>query len=159
MFFLVIFVFLSLLKTDCVIAKDCIFCNLEIVESQSVFEGEYLRILVDYAPRVKGHLLIFPKRHIVKAHEMSREEWEEFSIMIPKAVKFFSEYLNTDQYIVLEKNGPNAFQDIPHVHFHLFPVTNQRWAQIFDIEPKQLSLEDLKNEIETFRSYFLDLCK
>jgi diadenosine tetraphosphate (Ap4A) HIT family hydrolase len=138
-------------------AKSCIFCHPEILERQSVFEGEYFRVLPDSEPRVRGHLLVIPKRHIMKAHELSQEEWAEFSLVIPKAVKVFSEFLNTDQYIILEKNGPNAFQHIPHVHFHLFPIHSEAWSEIFDIVPDPLTPNELEKEVDLFRHHFLSI--
>ncbi|NGX27069.1 MAG: putative HIT-like protein [Chlamydiae bacterium] len=141
-------------KVDYANAGSCMFCKHEVIVDQSVFESDYFSVILDIEPRVKGHLLVVPKRHIIKAHELSKEEWEELSVVIPRIVKIFSEFLNTDQYIILEKNGPNAFQQVPHVHFHLFPVHSQTWAEIFDIVPKQLSREEIEKEINVFRSYF-----
>lgn len=145
---------LSFFNIDKFEAKPCAFCRQEIIEKQAVFQSNYFSVLVDYAPRVKGHLLVIPQRHLAKAHELSKEEWAELSFIISKAVEVFSEILHTDQYIILEKNGPQAFQDVPHVHFHLFPVTTQTWAEIFDIVPKQLSREELEEEVALFRLYF-----
>lgn len=133
----------------------CVFCNPRILETQSVFESEHFRVLVDYEPLVKGHLLVIPKRHMVKAHEMLSEEWKDLSTVMPKVIRVFSEYLDTDNYIILEKNGRDAFQDIPHVHFHLFPVTSQKWSQIFSIlSRKQLRNSALEKEVSLFRNYF-----
>ncbi|MFZ0565974.1 MAG: HIT family protein [Chlamydiales bacterium] len=145
---------LILFNIDVADAKPCAFCRQEIIENQCVFQGEYLSILVDYAPKVKGHLLVIPKRHLVKAHELSKEEWTELSIILPKVVQAFSAVLDTDQYIILEKNGFRAFQDVPHVHFHLLLVTSQTWAEIFGTIPKQLSREELERETALFRLYF-----
>ncbi len=153
--FLTAFSIFAFFKLDCAQANSCAFCNSEIIESQAAFKSKYFTVAVDYAPRVPGHLLVIPKRHIMKAHELSSEEWEELSLIIPKVVQIFSEYLHTDEYIILEKNGPGAFQTVPHVHFHLFPVRNQKWPEIFDIVPDRLSAEELENEINRFRSYFL----
>lgn len=69
-------------------------------------------------------------------------------------MEVFTRVLHTDQYIILEKNGPDAFQDVPHVHFHLLPVTTQKWTEIFITDPKQLSKEELEEEIALFRLYF-----
>jgi histidine triad (HIT) family protein len=134
-------------------AKPCVFCKEEI-KNQTVLQCEHFNVLVDYEPRVKGHLLVIPKRHLAKAHELSKEEWAELSIIIPKAVEVFSKVLHTDQYIIVEKNGPRAFQDIPHVHFHLFPVTSQKWSEIFDIVPRRLSKKEYDEEFALFRSSF-----
>lgn len=147
------FVF-SFFMIDKAYAKTCTFCRPEIIEEQWVLKGKYFNVVLDYEPRVRGHLLVISKRHVSKAHELCKEEWEELNVIIPRVVRVFSEFLHTDEYIILEKNGPKAFQQVPHVHFHLFPVTTQSWSEIFDIVPKQLSREVLEEEIALFRSYF-----
>jgi len=76
------------------------------------------------------------------------------SDIIPKTTEVFSEFLGTSDYIILEKNGRNAFQEVPHVHFHLFPVHSEAWSDIFDIVPDQLSQEDLEQQVVLFRGYF-----
>ena len=138
-------------------AKECIFCKTEVIENQSVFEGEYFSILLDSAPRVPGHLLVIPKRHVLKAHELSQNEWAEMPGLISKAVNFFSEFLRTDNYVILEKNGCKAFQQVPHIHFHLFPVHSEDWADIFDIVPDPLGQEDLEQQTFLFRKYFNEI--
>lgn len=151
-----LFLFASVNKNLLADIDICPFCNPKVLKSQVVFETNSLRVLVDYAPVLKGHLLVIPKRHIVKAHEMIKEEWEELSIVIPKIVDVFSEHLEATDYIILEKNGPRAFQDIPHVHFHLLPVGTQTWSDIFNIiARRQLKGLALEKEVLTFQGYFL----
>jgi diadenosine tetraphosphate (Ap4A) HIT family hydrolase len=146
---------LFLVNVSLSIYATCPFCDPEVIETQVAFESESLRIFVDYAPRVKGHLLIVPKRHVVKAHDLSKQEWEEVALLIPQIVKIFKKYLNTDQYMILEKNGPKAYQHVPHVHFHLLPIQSQSWREIFDKVPPILPEEECKYEVSTFRNYFL----
>jgi histidine triad (HIT) family protein len=135
-------------------AKTCIFCTSEIIENQSVLECQFFNVLLDYMPRAPGHLLVIPKRHVVKAHELSKDEWAELGNIIPKITKVFSEFLEADDYIILEKNGPNAFQHVPHVHFHLLPVHSETWSSIFDIIPDKLTQEALEKQVKSFRGYF-----
>lgn len=132
------------------------FCKPHIIETQEIFETKSLRVLVDYAPRIKGHLLVIPKRHVVSAHELSKEEWGELGEVIPKIVAVFEKALNTNQYMIFEKNGPLAYQEIPHVHFHLMPVTEAgSWEFIFkNYAPPKLSKEQLQQEVEYFKKYF-----
>ncbi len=135
-------------------SKSCPFCSKEVIEESSVYESESFHVLLDHEPRVPGHLLVTPKRHVAKAHELSSQEWSELSDLIPKIVAVFKIALDIDDYIILEKNGRNAFQQIPHVHFHLFPIHSQTWLEIFDIVPKRLAQGELERQIELFRSYF-----
>jgi len=132
-----------------------VFCTQNIVQEQSVFEGRYFYVLLDHEPRVPGHLLVIPKRHVAKAHDLSQNEWSELSDLLPKIVAVFCEFLETEDYILLEKNGQQAFQQIPHVHFHLFPVHKESWSEIFDIVPAKLNREDLAYQILVFRNYFI----
>ncbi len=135
-------------------AKTCEFCIPEIIKNQKVFESQYFNVLLDYEPRVPGHLLVIPKRHIFKAHELSQGEWSELGDIIPKITNVCSEFLGTSDYIILEKNGFNAFQQVPHVHFHFFPVHSEAWSDIFDIVPDPLCQEDLERQVVLFRGYF-----
>ena len=146
---IVIFGFFSLVD-----AKPCTFCKEEVMQNESVFQSEYFTVLVSFEPVMKGHLLVIPKRHVVKAHELCKEEWADLAAIIPKVVEVFSERLHTDQYIILERNGPRAYQDVPHVHFHLLPMLPEMPTEVFRILVKRLSREELEDEVAQFRSYF-----
>lgn len=136
-------------------ADSCPFCSQKVIDNQLVFESENLYVLVDYKPRVKGHLLVVPKRHVVKAHELNGSEWSELGEITSKIFTVFEASLKTDQYMVLEKNGPRAYQEIPHVHFHFIPVHNQYWWEIFNFfSPRQLNAKELQDEVNLFRRYF-----
>lgn len=145
---------------------SCHFCNLSILEKQIAFENQYLIVIYDRAPISKGHLLIIPKRHIVKAHELSQEEWGEFENTLPQIVSMFQTILNTHQYLILERNGPYARQTVPHVHFHVIPIPSQKcgdnikfalFSKVFDIVPAKLNDEELNEEVVFFRNCFNDL--
>ena len=141
----------------------CSFCDPKVITNQSVYENELFYVLVDYAPVVNGHLLVIPKRHIMKAHEMTKEEWSGLSDVIPKTVRVFQQAYNTDQYLILEKNGPFAGQTVPHVHFHLLPMSTNKisdaakatlFAKIFNQMPTKLSPEETRLEVERLKKYF-----
>ena len=144
-------------------APPCAFCNPTVIAKQCVFEDRYFRILTDNQPIVKGHLLLVPKRHMVKAHELSPEEWKEFSTLVPKVVKVFQKTFSSDQYFILEKNGPHAGQSVPHVHFHLIPMSSEKLAEQvivtilakgYDITPGKLDDEHLKMDVAEFSKCF-----
>lgn len=124
LFICLIFLFCSTSLTSCP------FCDQNVIHDQAVFESEYFNIFLDHAPLVSGHLLIIPKRHVERADELLVEEWQEFSTLFPKAVEVFKQTLNTDRYLVLQKNGC-SFQSQPHIHFHLIPVCSETWKDIF----------------------------
>jgi diadenosine tetraphosphate (Ap4A) HIT family hydrolase len=120
-------------------------------------------VLQDRAPIAKGHLLIIPKRHVARAHELFQDEWKELTDTLPRVVTIFQKAFNTDQYLILEKNGPYAGQTVFHVHFHVIPIPSYKdedvikftlFSKIFDIKPYRLDDEELKEEVTSLRHYF-----
>lgn len=156
-------VILSFLAKTSLLESQCPFCTPRILDAQTVLETENMRVLIDYAPCVKGHLLVIPKRHIVKAHEMTKDEWQELSELTPKIVKVFQKKFNTDQYLIIEKNGPLAGQSVPHVHFHFIPIPTEKMSEvakitlftkIFNIVPQKLTADEINQEVKSFRDTF-----
>lgn len=144
----------------------CPFCNAGVIDKQLVFENQHLMVLHDNAPIIKGHLLIIPKRHVAKAHELSPEEWAQFAKTLPQVVNVFREALNTDQYLLLEKNGPYAGQTVSHAHFHAIPIPCHTiedsvkitlFSKMFNVAPSKLKDEELKEEVAFFRQCFTSL--
>lgn len=119
--------------------NGCPFCHPEVIAKQRVLEGQFFNVLLDLGPRVFGHLLVTPKRHVLKAQELSKDEWAELGEITGKIARVFSEFLETERYVILEKNGCDAFQEVPHIHFHFFPVHAESWSDIFDIVPDRLT--------------------
>ena len=157
-----ILILCSFLSVSFAETPSCPFCNPGIIEKQNVFEDQYFRVLTDSAPVIKGHLLVVPKRHITKAHELLSEEWAELATIIPKIVKVFQHSFDTDQYLILEKNGPVAGQSVPHIHFHLIPVQSPAsadqintvlLAKVFQVRPKKLSEKEIELDVAEFRQW------
>lgn len=134
---------------------NCVLCDHQVLAEAAVYENELYYILVDRFPRTRGHLLVVPKRHVPKADSLSREEWAGLADIIPLIVKVFNALLETDQYAILEKNGAKI-QEIPHVHFHLFPIKDYTVKQILNAGPQNISDAEFYSEIELFRQCFRD---
>lgn len=137
-----------------VYGESCVYCDPKVIARQSVFEGRYFTILLDHAPYVPGHLLLVPKRHLLRADELSSEEWQELSVMTPKIAAVFKRNLATDKYLLLQKNG--AFQSEPHIHFHFLPVHSESWKQVFNgaLSVKKMDPDTLNENVNRFRVYF-----
>ncbi len=100
---------------------DCIFCKIISGEIKSKFlkETEYSASFLDAFPLASGHVLVIPKNHHQKIQDMSiQENTDLFSLvheMMPNVDKI------TGSTLVAIHNGKDAGQEIPHVHVHLVP--------------------------------------
>ena len=47
------------------IKDDCIFCKLAggVIPTNSIYEDDKFKVILDMSPATKGHALILPKEH------------------------------------------------------------------------------------------------
>ncbi len=99
----------------------CAFCNEEVLRGQTFFEGKGARALVDYKPAVDGHVLIIPDRHVERFEQLNPEEIAEMGEIIKKVDAAVKKIYGNTGSLLLQKNGREAGQSVPHVHFHYLP--------------------------------------
>jgi len=93
--------------------EDCPFCKKEnLVEERNY---SYIINNANPYPNTEKHILITPKRHIRSWKELTKEELNEFQILINK-------YLEQD-YIVLWRQykwkNSKSWASVYHLHIHL----------------------------------------
>lgn len=103
------------------ISTDCTFCLEEVIDRQLFYRGNDILGLVTHKPAMQGHVLILPARHVERFEEMSPLELVEIGEAIKKIDAAVRRLYGTTGYILIQKNGREAGQSIPHVHFHYLP--------------------------------------
>ena len=104
------------------IYKDhtCPFCNLN--KKLIIKENYYAILTIARAPYIKDHLLVFPKRHVIKLHNLRYKE----QVGIGKLILFGMNHLHKiyPGVEVSYKEGDDlisAGKSINHMHVHLVP--------------------------------------
>ena len=103
---------------------DCIFCKIISGKIKSKFlkETDYSVSFLDAFPLAAGHVLVVPKKHHEKIQDLTiQENIDLFSLVyeiMPNVDKI------TGSTLVAIHNGKDAGQEIPHVHVHLVPRSN-----------------------------------
>ncbi|AFS83009.1 HIT family protein [Candidatus Nitrosopumilus sediminis] len=103
---------------------DCIFCKIVSGEIKSKFlkETEYSVSFLDAFPLAAGHVLVIPKKHHQKIQDMSTQENADLFSLVHKIISNVDKI--TGSTLVAIHNGKDAGQEIPHVHVHLVPRSN-----------------------------------
>uniref|UniRef100_A0A6B2LQY8 HIT domain-containing protein n=1 Tax=Arcella intermedia TaxID=1963864 RepID=A0A6B2LQY8_9EUKA len=79
---------------------------------------------MDINPLSPGHILVIPKTHAEKMHELPDANLTEILPLCKKIVNALHEQgLN---YNILQNNGKLAHQAVDHVHFHIIPRRNTK---------------------------------
>lgn len=99
----------------------CAFCDPVILERQKFYEDDLVIALYTHKPIFPGHCLIIPKKHVERFEALSAEEFAQIAAVIQKVDKVVSPIFGTSAYLLLQKNGKEVGQSVPHVHFHYIP--------------------------------------
>lgn len=102
---------------------DCIFCKIANGEipSNTVYEDEDFRAILDMGPAAKGHTLLLPKEHADNLFELP-EDLASKALVTAKAVgKKIKEKLGADGLNIVQNNGEIAGQTVMHFHIHIIP--------------------------------------
>ena len=128
---------------------DCIFCKLAngVIPTNSIYEDEDFKVILDMGPATKGHALILPKEHADNLYELPDETAAKILPLAKKLALSMREKLHTDGLNVVQNNGEEAGQTVMHYHLHLIPRYQNDGQRILwkPTSPSAEELEAVKN--------------
>lgn len=95
------------------------------IPCHKIFEDELVIAFLDVNPFSSGHTLVVPKEPARTLDELSQESAEAIGRVLPRISKAILGATGTEEFNVLQNNGPNAFQSVFHVHFHIIPKSER----------------------------------
>lgn len=103
--------------------KECIFCKIAggEIPSNTIYEDQDFRVILDLAPATKGHALILPKEHSANLYEIDEETVGKAMKLAKKLAIHMTDMLGCDGFNVLQNNHEVAGQTVFHFHMHLIP--------------------------------------
>jgi histidine triad (HIT) family protein len=99
----------------------CAFCDATVLNHQKFYEDELVIALCTHKPMTPGHCLVIPKRHVERFEGLTDAEILQIGRVIKKVDQAIPKVFQTSPYLLLQKNGPEAGQSVPHVHVHYIP--------------------------------------
>ncbi len=102
----------------------CTLCRLigGELESSLVYESDQVIALMDYQPVTTGHVLVMPRHHAALLDDLN----EDLSVEVYRVGHRLSRALRRsglrcEGVNLFLADGEAAFQEVPHVHLHVFP--------------------------------------
>lgn len=127
--------------------NNCIFCKIAAGEipSNTIYEDDKFKVILDLSPAAKGHSLIIPKEHYANLFELDEEVAAEAMKLAKKMATHMKEVLNCDGFNLLQNNGEVAGQTVFHFHMHLIPrYKDAKNADILQYSHVEVSEEEMK---------------
>ncbi|MBO4901799.1 MAG: HIT family protein [Lachnospiraceae bacterium] len=102
---------------------DCIFCKLANGEipTNTIYEDNGFRVILDAAPATKGHALILPKDHYDDLYGIDADVAADAMRLAKKMAGHMTEKLGCAGFNLVQNNGACAGQTVFHFHLHLIP--------------------------------------
>lgn len=103
--------------------SNCIFCKLANGEipTNTLYEDDDFKVILDLSPASKGHALILPKNHFRNMYDIDDEVLAKAMMLAKKMVKVMTKELNADGFNIMQNNEEIAGQTVFHFHIHLIP--------------------------------------
>ncbi len=103
--------------------KDCIFCSLAngVIPTNTVYEDDQFRVILDASPGTRGHALILPKQHFADIFEIDEAVLRDLIVLTKKLAAAMKDTLHCDGVNVIQNNGETAGQTVFHFHMHVIP--------------------------------------
>ncbi len=104
-------------------ADDCIFCRIVDGEipSHTVYEDDETYAFLDANPLSRGHTIVIPKTHHQRLNDMPGDHAAAVFETLHAVVPAVEAAADADATTVAFNNGEAAGQEVPHVHGHVVP--------------------------------------
>lgn len=134
--------------------EDCIFCQIAAGQSPaSVFyEDEIVLGLMTIGPVTTGHAMIIPKTHAAYLADMDEKTGKHLWTITQRTAAAIRESgVRCEGINLFLADGEAAFQDVFHVHMHVFPRYEGDPFKIdadWDLQPPREELDRVAKQIK-----------
>lgn len=104
--------------------SDCVFCRIVTGESpvSAFYEDELVLGLLTIGPVNPGHAMVIPKRHAPSLADLDEQTGRHmWTIAQRTAAALRRSGLRCEGVNLFLADGEAAFQEVRHVHLHVFP--------------------------------------
>ncbi len=135
---------------------ECILCAVNqgsaAVDRLLVGESELMAASINLYPYNSGHLLLFPKRHILDIRQLSPEENSQLWAMTNIFLDLVENLYHPKGFNVGYNLGDSSGASIPHLHMQIIPRYHNEVGMIDLIGGARVVIEDPKVTLKRLRA-------
>jgi len=91
------------------------------IPAQKVYEDDAVIAIMDINPLALGHVLVVPKEPAGTIADLSDDAAAAVGRVLPRVARAVAKSTGVSACNILQNNGPEAGQEVMHVHFHVIP--------------------------------------
>lgn len=104
---------------------DCILCAVagknNFVDDLTIYQTDLFVVSVNLYPYNTGHIMVFPKRHILDIREYTSEEELEVELLTKGSMDILESVYRPSGFNVGYNIGEHSGASIAHLHRHIIP--------------------------------------
>jgi histidine triad (HIT) family protein len=121
------------------------------IPCHKVYEDDLVFAFLDINPFSPGHTLVVPKESTRTLDKLSDESAEALGRVLPRISRAILSVTGAEEFNVIQNNGPNAFQSVFHVHFHIIPKMKDGRGLTFPFKSSPIDHEEAEKLATSIR--------
>ncbi len=121
------------------------------IPCHKVYEDDFVFAFLDINPFSPGHTLVVPKESTRTLDKLSDESAEALGRVLPRISRAILRVTGAEEFNVIQNNGPNAFQSVFHVHFHIIPKMKDGRGLTFPFKSSPIDHEEAEKMAKSIR--------
>ena len=98
------------------------------IPAEIVYEDDVVMAIRDIQPQAPTHVLVFPKKPLVRIADAKDEDAKMLGHLLVKAAEIAANLgLSGSGYRLVINNGPDAGESVPHLHCHILGGRGMGW--------------------------------
>jgi len=160
----ILIILVGVLLAGASFTKPCAFCNAQVLETHTFYKDSLVMGLCNHKPVQPGHCLAGIKRHIENFEQSTPEEISAIGKLLKKINVAVQKIYGPSAYMILQKNGREVGQTVPHVHFHyipkkkteskVIPIFGLLWSFVTTVFKKPITDKELAKNVALMRREF-----
>lgn len=104
-------------------SEPCVFCEIEqgLAPASVVYRDELTLAFVDLRQFNPGHMLVIPRQHLADVRESDSITGAALMATVTRVTRAVAAAFPNEGLSLWHSIGPAAFQEVPHLHFHIHP--------------------------------------
>ena len=126
--------------------ERCVFCAIiaGAAPASIVFADERTVAFMDLRQAHPGHVLVVPKAHVNDVRELDAETGAALMGAVSRIARAVGRAFPNEGMSVWHSIGPAAFQEVPHLHFHVHPRRlGDSILRVYESQPPDTDAETL----------------
>jgi histidine triad (HIT) family protein len=121
------------------------------IPCHKVYEDDLVLAFLDINPFSPGHTLVVPKEPTRTLDKLTDESAEALGRVLPRISRAILRVTGAEEFNVIQNNGPNAFQSVFHVHFHIIPKMKDGRGLTFPFKSSPIDHEEAEKLATSIR--------